>query len=104
MNQLLFKDMLEAVRLVRTEELSISKAALHINNVKLNEVPRMTLSNRLGKSEPANKPDMGRPTELSKGAEEGLVVCLELPDDQAPTAGPRAGLLCREQCFDKVDG
>jgi hypothetical protein len=77
MNQLLFKDMLEAVRLVRTEELSISKAALHINNVKLNEVPRMTLSNRLGKSEPANKPDMGRPTELSKGAEEGLVVCLE---------------------------
>jgi hypothetical protein len=49
MNQLLFKDMLKAVCLVRTEELSISKAALQINNVKLNEVPRMTLSNRLGK-------------------------------------------------------
>jgi hypothetical protein len=70
-------DMVEAVRLVTAEEYSIKRAALHTNDVKLNIVPRMTLSDRLSRKKPEEKPDMGWPTELSAGIEEGLVVCLE---------------------------
>lgn len=45
-------DMMEAVRLVTVENMSIKKAAALINSNKLNEVPRMTLSNRLNRAAP----------------------------------------------------
>jgi transposase-like protein len=57
------QDMLEAVRLVREEGYSKLKAASHINGVKRNAVPRMTLSDRLHSDQPARKPALGRPQE-----------------------------------------
>jgi hypothetical protein len=57
------QDMLEAMRLVREEGFSKLKAASHINSVKQNPVPRMTLSDRLGSNKPASKPSLGRPQE-----------------------------------------
>ena len=49
-----------------------------LNNVKKNEVPRMTLSDRLKTAAPAKTPVLGRPQELSKATEEALVKCLEM--------------------------
>ncbi len=37
----------EAIRLVREEDCSMAKASLLVNNVKLNPVPKMTLSDSL---------------------------------------------------------
>jgi hypothetical protein len=37
----------------------------------------MTLSDRLSRKEPKEKPDRGKPPELSTGIEEGLVGCIE---------------------------
>jgi hypothetical protein len=68
--------MLEAMRLVREEELSIKAASKYINSVKKNEVPRMTLSDRLKR--PGENPPLGRPQELSRDVEEALVQCLEM--------------------------
>jgi hypothetical protein len=57
------QDMLEAVLLVREEGYSKLKAANHINGVKRNAVPRMTLLDRLHSNLPARKPALGRPQE-----------------------------------------
>jgi len=70
------EDMLEAMRLVREEELSIKAASKYINSVKKNEVPRMTLSDRLKR--PGENTPLGRPQELSRDVEEALVQCLEM--------------------------
>jgi hypothetical protein len=56
------QDMLEAIRLVQQEDYSISRAALFINAVKENIVPRMSLSDRLRKGL-AKTPLLGRPQE-----------------------------------------
>jgi hypothetical protein len=70
-------DILEAVRLVREENFSIAGAAQHVSEAKPNTVPRMTLSDRLKKPVPDNKP-LGRPQELSPAAEEALIKCVEM--------------------------
>ncbi len=57
------EDMLEALRLVREEGFSKMKAASHINRIKRNAVPRMTLCDRLRSDQPASKPNLGRPQE-----------------------------------------
>lgn len=69
-------DMLEAVRLVKEEELSIKAAALETNSVKKNSVPRTTLSDRLRWPDPQRSEPLGRKTELSKEVEDALVYCL----------------------------
>jgi hypothetical protein len=71
-------DMLEAIRLVRDDGFSVKKAATHINEKKASPVPRMTLSDRLQKTNPGKKPKLGRPQQLSVQEEEALVKCLEL--------------------------
>lgn len=58
------------MRLVRDEGMSVSAAA------KAAGVPRMTLTDRLGKPEPTKVPSLGRPQELSKAAEQAIVKCL----------------------------
>ena len=70
------EDMLEAMRLVREEEYSIKAASKLINSVKKNEVPQMTLRDRLKR--PGKNPPLGRPQELSRDVEEALVQCLEI--------------------------
>jgi hypothetical protein len=72
------EDMVEAIRLVKEEEYSIKAAAALINDRKKKEIPRMTLSNRLRRTEPGKMPKMGRPAELRKEVEEALVKCLEI--------------------------
>jgi hypothetical protein len=95
------QDILEAIRLVKTEEFSVRRAAMHTNDVKLNEVPRMTLANRLSREEPVQQPDMGRPTELSAGIEEGLVVCLEkCAEFQYPMTKRQLQDLVQEYCIE----
>lgn len=71
-------DMMEAVRLVLEEGYCKSAAALKINARKKNEVPRMTLNNRLSKEDPNSKPSLGRPNELSSAVELALVKCLKM--------------------------
>ena len=58
------EDMIEAVRLVKEEYYTIKRAAATINSSKKNDVPRMTLSNRINNQDPARKPSLGRPVEL----------------------------------------
>ena len=58
------EDMIEAVRLVKEEYYTIKRAAATINSSKKNDVPRMTLSNRINNQDPARKPLLGRPVEL----------------------------------------
>ena len=58
------EDMIEAVRLVKEEYYTIKRAAATINSSKRNDVPRMTLSNRINNQDPARKPLLGRPVEL----------------------------------------
>lgn len=70
--------MVEAIRLVQEEDYSILRACKVTNTVKINEVPRMTLSDRLKKENPTDKPSLGRPQELSEVVEEALVKCLEM--------------------------
>jgi hypothetical protein len=70
------EDMLEAMRLVREEEYSIKTTSKLINSVRRNEVPYMTLSDRLKR--PGENPPLGRPQELSCDVEEVLVQCLEM--------------------------
>jgi hypothetical protein len=70
------EDMLEAMRLVREEEYSMKAASKLINRVKKNEVPRITLSNRLKR--PDENPPLGRPQELSREVEEALVLFLDM--------------------------
>jgi hypothetical protein len=72
------EDVLEAVRLVKSQGFSIMKAAKYTNSVKKNPVPRTTLSDRLRKAQPTEAPALGRPQELPKAVEEALVVCLEM--------------------------
>jgi hypothetical protein len=72
------RDILEAVRLVEKEEFCIKAAAMEINSVKTNAVPRTTLSDRLKKETPALAPALGRPVVLQREAEEALVKCLEM--------------------------
>jgi hypothetical protein len=62
--------------LVREEEYRIKAASKLINSVKKNEVPRMTLSDRLKR--PGENPPLSRPQELSRDVEEALVQCLEM--------------------------
>jgi hypothetical protein len=57
------EDVLEAIRLVREEDYSCASACEVINSVKLNPVPRMTLSDRLRKDVPNKQPHIGRPQE-----------------------------------------
>jgi hypothetical protein len=71
-------DMAEAVRLVNEENWSIKAAALELNSVKKNKVPRMTLSDRLKKENPDKEPVLGRPQVIDKVVEEALVKCLEI--------------------------
>jgi hypothetical protein len=71
-------DVLEAVRLVVEEEFCIKAAAMEINSVKTNAVPRTTLSDRLKKETPTLTPTMGRPVVLKREVEEALVKCLEM--------------------------
>lgn len=54
--------MLEAVRLVREEEKTLTFAAACINHVKKNVVPRMTLSDRMKRMARGimDKPALGR--------------------------------------------
>jgi hypothetical protein len=70
-------DMQEAIRLVREDEFSIAKASKFLNSVKVNPVPRMTLSDRVKRPNPGPVP-LGRPQELSRAAEEAIVDCVEL--------------------------
>ncbi len=56
-------DMMEAICLVREEEFSIKAASRHLNSNKQNEVPRMTLSDRLKSRAPKETPSLGRPQE-----------------------------------------
>jgi hypothetical protein len=70
------QDMVEAMRLVREEDYSIKAASSFTNEVKINSVPRMTLSDRLKK--PYSHPPLGRRNELSEEVEEALVQCLEM--------------------------
>ena len=72
------EDMAEAVRLVVEEQMTIKAASLYTNEVKCKPVPRMTLSDRLRKKEPTKHPNLGRPHELDREAEEALVKCLEM--------------------------
>jgi len=72
------EDMTEAIRLVNEEDFSIKRAALLTNRVKKNVVPRMTLSDRMKKERPDERPALGRPQELDKTVEEALVKCLEI--------------------------
>jgi hypothetical protein len=71
--------MTEAIRLVNEEDFSIKRAALLTNRVKKNVMPRMTLSDRMKKERPDERPALGRPQELDKTVEEeALVKCLEI--------------------------
>lgn len=72
------EDVVEALRLIREEGYSCVQAALVLNSVKVNIVPRMTLNDRLKREEPAKQPKLGRPQELSKAVEQALVKCLVL--------------------------
>ena len=69
---------MEAIRLVKEDGFSINKACSALNEVKVNLVPRMTLSDRLKKDNPTTKPPLGRPQELSEAVELALVKCLEM--------------------------
>lgn len=71
-------DVLEAIRLVKEEEYCIKAAAKLLNDRKQNEVPRMTLSDRLHKPNSDEKPSLGRPIRLSPAVEKALVKCLTL--------------------------
>lgn len=71
------EDVTEAVRLVLEEGYSISRAALKLNFIKKNIVPRMTLSDRLRTKSPRKEPKVGRPLELPFGVEEAIVKCLK---------------------------
>ena len=62
---------------MREEGYSISQAALATNSVKLNPVPRMTLSNRLQYKSPQKDPKVGRPAELPLAVEQEIVKCLK---------------------------
>jgi hypothetical protein len=53
-------DMLEAIRLCKEEDYSISCASTHINEIKENVVPYMTLFDRLGKKNWRKRPALGR--------------------------------------------
>lgn len=66
----------EAVRLVKEEDMSVAKAAMVVNDIKKNPVPRMTLNDRINRQDPTKEPLVGRPQELSKAAEEAIVKCL----------------------------
>jgi hypothetical protein len=55
------EDLQEAIRLVKEEDFSVAAAAIVLNDVKQNKVPRMTLSDRLKKDAPSVKPRLGRP-------------------------------------------
>lgn len=68
----------EAVRLVLEENLSVKRASLAVNRVKLNVVPRMTLNDRMNRHSPVKLPPVGRPTELDADVEEAIVKCLVL--------------------------
>jgi hypothetical protein len=57
------EDLQEAIRLVQEEQFSVSSAAVFVNEIKRNKVPRMTLTDRLRKDAPAVKPTLGRPQE-----------------------------------------
>jgi hypothetical protein len=57
------EDILEAIRLVKEMGFSKLKAALRINSIKRNPVPRTTLINRLQSDEPESQPSLGRPQE-----------------------------------------
>ena len=70
-------DIIEGIRLVKEEEFSVKTAAGHVNDVRLNIVPRMTLADRLRRANPSEKPTLGRPIELADEVEEALVKCLE---------------------------
>jgi hypothetical protein len=70
-------DMKEAVCLVMEDGLSNKAASKTINDIKVNEVPHMTLNDRMRRMKPAEQPAMGRPQELDPTVEEALVVCLE---------------------------
>jgi hypothetical protein len=72
------EDMTEAIWLVTEEDFSIKRAALLTNRVKKNVMPRMTLSDRMKKERPDERPALGRPQELDKTVEEALVKCLEI--------------------------
>lgn len=72
------EDVLEAVRLVREEEFSCAQAALMLNSIKKNIVPRMTLNDRMHRENPTARPQVGRPQEISPAVEEALVGCLTL--------------------------
>lgn len=69
-------DIVEAVRLVQEEEYSIKAAAAALNEVKVNPVPRMTLSDRLRQPDPKRHNPLGRKAELSVEVEDALVYCL----------------------------
>ncbi len=90
-------DMQEAIRLVREEDCSVAKASLLVNNVKLNPVPRMMLSDRLKR--PDFCPPLGRPQELSPVVEEALVQCVELcAEFQYPLNKRKLQNLVQEYC------
>jgi hypothetical protein len=55
------QDVLEAIRLVKQEDYSISCACEVINETKVNRIPRMTLSDRLRSDTPTKLPSVGRP-------------------------------------------
>jgi len=71
-------DMIEAMRLVVEDDLSIKQAAKTINEVKKNNVLRTTLNDRLLRDDPPALPALGRPVELSKEVERALVDCLKI--------------------------
>jgi DNA gyrase/topoisomerase IV subunit A len=75
------EDMKEAVRLVQEEGMSCKAACKEINEIKKNEVPRMTLNDRLKRDLPNKQPALGRPQELSRAVEEALVKCLVMCAD-----------------------
>ena len=67
--------MSEAVRLVKEDKMSMKKAALFINEIKKNAVPRITLMDRVKRD---STPVVGRPLELKPEVEAALVKSLKM--------------------------
>ncbi len=72
------EDMLEAIRLVREEGMSIKAASRMTNQVKKQAVPRSTIQDRLLTKNPLGQPSLGRPVELPEEVEKALVKCLKM--------------------------
>jgi hypothetical protein len=89
----------EAIRLVREEDCSVAKASLLVNNVKLNPVPKMTLSDRLERPNFCRLSSLGRPQELSPAVEEALVQCVDFcAEFQYPLSKRKLQNLVQEYC------